>query len=135
MCKRGANKKQTNELRYCIFQCSNLSKMYRSMPKKLGRMTQVNANINVLPLFATTDSRTNSDSAPRWLLSGCLLYWHVFCRSRRVQVVYPSRVLTRLVFIADQEARCEKMNTSSALLVLTFARSFALAQPNATTVY
>lgn len=37
-------------MRYCIFQCSNLSKMYRSMPKKLGRMTQVNANINALRL-------------------------------------------------------------------------------------
>lgn len=41
-----------------------------------------------------------------------------FCRYGQVQVVYPSRVLTGLAFIADQEACCEKMNASSALMIL-----------------
>lgn len=83
-------------------------------------------------LFQPIQIQHHAGFAQAAIFIGMLL---LFCRSHQVQVVYSSGFFTLSAFIADQEAQCEKINTSSTALVLTFTRSCAKAQPNAMAVY
>lgn len=123
-----------NKLRYSIFQCSNMSKMFRSMQEKRGEWLKWKQTWMLFqPLHQLTiepiqiQHHTGFAQAPIFSFFFLQISPGIGCSF--------AQVLKGLASIAHQEAPCEIINTSSAVLVLTFTRSCAKAQPNVTTVY
>lgn len=103
--------------------------------------TQVKTSIHVFPIFASNwqlnqfrFSTTLASLRLQSLLACCFLFVCFLQISLHTGCLF-EQVFTGLAFIADQVAPFEKINTSNTALVLTFTRSCAQAQPNATTVY